>query len=196
MLFALFSATLASHYLRSDITPGTVDEVGEDTLAKAPQNTASSALSKMPDSLDSHAMTPGAITYHAANGSYSVLNSSALEELIRANCNIQLSGATKGQSSRMGIYTKLTQTNDGRPVYQFGTEYLYYHSGNGKWYVGKTVGGTSVGILLTDSASTPDRVTSTWSVYADSTFQTDTGLKATCTGGIYSSVSVLPDTKT
>ena len=92
--------------------------------------------------------------------------------------DITLSGASIGQTSRMGTYILLSQTNDGRPVYRYGDDYLYYHSANGKWYVGKTVGGTTVGIQATDSAMTPDLVTSGWRVFANSAWTTDTGITA------------------
>jgi hypothetical protein len=84
----------------------------------------------------------------------------------------------------MGTYTLQSQTNDGRPVYRYGDEYLYYHSATMKWFVGHTVGLTSGLFLKTDPTRvmTPDLVTSGWDVWANSAWIRDSGVKVACAG--------------
>ena len=54
--------------------------------------------------------------------------------------NIAISGATVAQTNLMGRYTKVSgQLNDGKPVFRFGTNFLYYSARYKDWAVSEAV---------------------------------------------------------
>ena len=103
---------------------------------------------------------------------------------------IVITGATvahTGQLNKMGTYTKVAgQLNDGKPVFQRGSQYLYHHASNNKWYIGPTVGSNSVWMSVISSAASPELIdaSSTWYVLDGSNdhqpFQPDAGGTASC----------------
>jgi hypothetical protein len=164
-----FSAALASRQLRHEAG-------GSSAEFHRPMKTPPLAASGQFETMNS---TSG-IAHNVANGSYTVVNISAVKEFMKANCNILLSGGY--YTDEMGIYTKITQTTSGRPVYQFGSLYLYYSSEYACWHIGTVIGSNSnLYYIAEDSASTPDLITAPWYSW-EGEWLVDFNIRATCTG--------------
>ena len=83
--------------------------------------------------------------------------SSSINACYKAPCATLLlsaSGSTT-QPEQMGKYTWIGSNYGGKPAYKFGVYYLYWHP-NGYWYIGKTLGSTSIYMYWSSSVLTPD----------------------------------------
>ncbi|XP_066296814.1 uncharacterized protein [Branchiostoma lanceolatum] len=79
---------------------------------------------------------------------------------------VSISGSTRYQTSRMTTYTMTGGTHDGRPVYQSsGGDYLYYLTSEERWFVGATLGSTTVGMYVADTSMYADDTSGIWNLY-------------------------------
>ncbi|CAH1252798.1 SNED1 [Branchiostoma lanceolatum] len=102
-----------------------------------------------------------------------------------AECgHIIMYGSSMEQVSRMTTYTLTRQDHEGRPVYasDTGPDFLYYHGSTSKWMVGPSIGAPKgVGLSVSDSALSPDRIQATWSHYSNNQWILNSDIQAKCT---------------
>ena len=73
------------------------------------------------------------------------------------------------QGDRLGRYYKISQTNDGRAVYQQtgGANFLFWLADQRVWMVGEEIGRDFGGILNRENGACPENLSMDWEYWSD-----------------------------